>query len=663
MNIEKIAAKLRPLIPSKIDHWMRIREIAEPDLRSLIEKQVVSTAYKMLRDFNGKILLSLPPETKCKGSIGLGTIIYDKLKWPVGISKNELLQNMGVYGRSGAGKSNFCYHLIKQLDQLGINYLFFDQKRNLRDLLFSLKNKVNVYTAGRSLLKFGFNPFITPPGLEPSVYIGQLVDVMASAFTLGEGAKSIVQKAISACYQQGNSCPATQDIIHEIDKIEAKERIRGWKISALRAMESLRFSNIASDAISQEEMTRAIIHENTIIELDGLSNGARSFLIPILYQWIFQVKLNSPGREKLEMAIVTDEAHIVFGKQQGRSGETLMERIFRMTRELGISNIILDQTPTLISKAVLANCYTTVFLNLSSVTDQALAASVCLLDSEEKRYFSMLPVGQAICKLQGKYTDAFLIEIPWVQFTKGSVNDAQLARYSAFQSLKKSGSGRNNLTATYFGQVPQVPTLLNSPLNDDSFRLLLDIHNYPQDGVKTRYKRLKLSTGKGNRIKQQLLDQGWLQSQVIDIGQTRKVLLGLTRPAKEVLGIQNESPPRHGSLVHHYWQNYIAQRMREQGYQVSLESPRPSGNIDITAQKNGRKIAIEIETGLSDFLRNVRQNMLAKYDQIIVVATDKTAYEKIEKDLAVASLLIPPRVQLALRDEFIFDLEPHKSAD
>lgn len=662
MDIERIAEKLRPLIPAKVDSWMRARQMAEPELKSLIEKQIISTAYKMLGDFNTKILLSLPPENKCKGSIHLGTVIYDKAQWPAGISKTELLQNMGVYGRSGAGKSNFCYHLIKQLDQRGIHYLFFDQKRNLRDLLFSLKNKVNVYTAGRSLLKFGFNPFITPPGLEPSVYIGQLVDVMASAFTLGEGAKSIIQKAMTACYNQGNVCPTTDDIIVEIGRIEAKERIRGWKISALRAMESLRFSNIASDPISQEEMTRNLIHENTVIELDALGNSARSFLIPILYQWIFQVKLNSPGRERLEMAIITDEAHIVFGRQMGRSSETLMERLFRMTRELGIANIILDQTPTLISKVVLANCYTNVFLNLSSGADQSLAASVCLLDSEDRRYFSLLPVGQAICKLQGNYSSAFLLEIPWIQFNKGVVNDAQLARYSALNRSKKAGSGRNNFLPTYFSQVPQVPTLLDSPLNDDSFRLLLDIHSHPQDGVKIRYKRLNLSTGKGNRIKQQLIDQGWLQSQVIDLGQTRKILLGLTPHAGEIVGL-NKSPPQRGSIIHHYWQNYIAQRMRDDGYQVSLEAPRPSGNIDIVAQKEGRKIAIEIETGLSDFLHNVRQNLLAKYDPVIIVATDKSAYEKIEKGLAAAGLLLPPRVQLVLRDAFIVGRQPHKSAD
>jgi hypothetical protein len=662
MNIEKIAAKLRPLLPTQVDHWMRVRDMAEPELKTLIEKQILSVAYKRLGDFNTKILLSLPPENKCKGTLNIGTVLYDKPKWPVAITQKELLQNMGIYGRSGAGKSNFCYHLIRQLDQLGIPFLFFDQKRNLRDMLFSLKSNVHVYTAGRSLLKFGFNPFMTPPGLEPSVYIGQMVDVMASAFTLGEGAKSIIQKALTACYNQGNSCPITQDILSEIEAMEAKDRIRGWKISAIRALESLRFSNIASDPVSQADMTRALIHENTVIEVDGLSNGARSFLIPILYQWIFQVKLCSPGREKLEMAVITDEAHIVFAKQQGRSQETLMERLFRMTRELGIANIILDQTPSLMSRTVLANCYTNIFLNLSSVADQTLAASVCLLDADDRRYFSMLPIGQAICKLQGRYTNAFLMEIPWIQFTKGAVNDAQLARYSALNRSRKSGSGRNTPLPGYFGQVPQVPALFNSPLNNESFRLLWDIQNQPLDGVKIRYKRLNLSIGKGNRIKQQLIEQGWLHSQTVDLGQTRKVILGLTQQARDVLDIQNPQSG-YGSLLHRYWQHYTAQRLREQGYQVTVEAPRLSGNTDIATQKEGRKIALEIETGLSDFLQNIRQNLLARYDTIIIIATDKPAYEKIEKTLAAAGLLLPPKVQLVLRDAFIGALEPHHSAD
>jgi DNA-binding Lrp family transcriptional regulator len=85
--------------------------------------------------------------------------------------------------------------------------------------------------------------------------------------------------------------------------------------------------------------------------------------------------------------------------------------------------------------------------------------------------------------------------------------------------------------------------------------------------------------------------------------------------------------------------------------------------VDVVAKKDDQKIAIEIETGKSNYLRNIRQDMLAKYDQILVVTTDKTAYEKVEKDLAIAGLLIPKKVKLILRDDSTFWMQPHKSPD
>ncbi len=69
MNIEKIAAKLKPLMPHKVSQWTRSMELAEPDLKTLIEKQIISTAYQSLGDFHNTILLSLPPEKKAKGSV------------------------------------------------------------------------------------------------------------------------------------------------------------------------------------------------------------------------------------------------------------------------------------------------------------------------------------------------------------------------------------------------------------------------------------------------------------------------------------------------------------------------------------------------------------------------------------------------------------------
>jgi len=108
MNIEKNAAKLKPLMPEKISKLLRSRQLAEPELKNLIEKQIISLAYKAFGDFDNKILLSLPPENISKGAIELGTIVYDKEKWPIGLKYGELIQNTAILGRSGAGKTNVC---------------------------------------------------------------------------------------------------------------------------------------------------------------------------------------------------------------------------------------------------------------------------------------------------------------------------------------------------------------------------------------------------------------------------------------------------------------------------------------------------------------------------------------------------------------------------
>ena len=71
MNIIKIARKLEPLMPEKVKHWLRVRDTADPDLKALIDKQIVSTAYTRLGDFRKKALLSLPSKGKSKGSIHL----------------------------------------------------------------------------------------------------------------------------------------------------------------------------------------------------------------------------------------------------------------------------------------------------------------------------------------------------------------------------------------------------------------------------------------------------------------------------------------------------------------------------------------------------------------------------------------------------------------
>ena len=643
MNIEKIIDKLKPLNPDKINHWLKAREFADPELKSLIEKQILHTAYEHLGNFHNKLLLSLPSEKKAKGLLNLGTIIYEKEKWPFGISKTELMQNMAIFGRSGAGKTNVSFQLLIQLLHNKIPFLYLDWKRTARHLIPNINANINIYTAGRSLSEFVFNPFVVPPQIERHVYLNHTIDALADAYTLGDGAKSILQKAIMKCYEQGNESPLATDIILEIDRIESNERVRGWKITAKRALESIALSGIAKKASSQQSMIEKLLNSNTVIELDSLNQSVKQFLIPLLFFWVYQAKLKEKAREKLSLVVFIEEAHHVLYQGKTRARETTMEMLLRQCREIGIGTVIIDQQPSLISSTALANTYTSICLNQKSPGDISKAAALSLVDNDEKKYFSMLPVGWGIVKLQDRWTRPFLVRFPLVNVKKGFVTDEVL----------KGGLG-NSGSVSLQGSGESLDAFENPELlNRVDLDFLKDVAAHRDDGVYVRYKRLGLNPAVGHKIKEKLIDQGLIEKQVVDLGKTRKVVLRLTKKRdglfEKVQSCGNES------IVHGYWKRFYTTRFRNAGYEVKEEAERNSGRVDLLATRKEEIVAVEIETGKSDVVKNVKDNLMFGCTRIVIVATDKGAFEKVERELLKAGLLGIEKIRVVLRDGYFVE--------
>ncbi|MBN2267678.1 MAG: ATP-binding protein [Candidatus Babeliaceae bacterium] len=630
-------------MPETVQRWIKSREFADPEIKTLIEKQILHIAYEHLGNFHNKLLLSLPPEQKAKGQLHLGNILYEKEKWPFGISKNELTQNMAIFGRSGAGKTNVSFQLLIQLLQNKIPFLFLDWKRTARHLIPHIKANINIYTAGRNLSEFVFNPFIVPPQIEPHVYLNHTIDALANAYTLGDGAKSILQKAILECYEQGNKSPLAADIIIEIDKIESNERSRGWKITAKRALESINLSGIARGASSQESMIGKLLNANTIIELDSLNQNVKEFLIPLLFFWVYQAKLKETAREKLSLVIFIEEAHHVLYQGSTRSKESTMEMLLRQCREIGIGTVIIDQQPSLLSSTALANTYTSICLNQKSPGDINKAASLSLVDNDDKKFFSMLPVGWGIVKLQDRWTRPFLVRFPLVNIKKGFVTDEILRN-----NLNDFGRTANILLQ---GNANNLDVVENCGLPDDtSLRLLKDVLNHPNDGVYIRYERLNLNPAIGHKIKEKLISRGLIGQQIVDLGKTRKALLRLTQRGERLIGkVQTYG---NESIIHGYWKRFYTSRFSEAGYEVTEEAARNSGRVDLLATRADEVVAIEVETGKSDVVKNVKADLTMKYTKIVVIATDERAMKKVECELAKVDLLGIGRIEVALRDGY-----------
>ena len=72
--------------------------------------------------------------------------------------------------------------------------------------------------------------------------------------------------------------------------------------------------------------------------------------------------------------------------------------------------------------------------------------------------------------------------------------------------------------------------------------------------------------------------------------------------------------------------------------------------FDALARRGTERLAVEVETGNGDVTGNVIQNLRAGFHKVTVVATDDAALRKVEMQFAKAGLIIPGRVEIALRD-------------
>jgi len=83
----------------------------------------------------------------------------------------------------------------------------FDWKWNYRDLTAKTDfADLDIFTVGRNVAPFYFNPLIPPPGTQPTVWLKKLIEVMCHAYFLGEGVTVLLMRAIAAAMEVPDGC-------------------------------------------------------------------------------------------------------------------------------------------------------------------------------------------------------------------------------------------------------------------------------------------------------------------------------------------------------------------------------------------------------------------------------------------------------------------------
>lgn len=699
MNAAPPFRELRPLLGSKIAALERAHLLGDTDDRHEIE--VVLELLRRQATTDRSILLQPPERDEADGPIRLGRIRHGRsvLGW-TGITERELTQHMAVTGRSGSGKSTLCLHILLQLIQRSIPWLVFDYKRSTRALRGRPDGQgVHVVCLGRDVgATLAFNIMEPPPGVPVDTHQRQLSELISTCWFAGDGVISLLERAMTQCYAAAAPAyPTIADVRAAIDELPAKSREMLWKTSAQRILSQMttgqlgRIFNTRSDASGVAKLLR----NHTVIELDGLATADANFITQFLMRWMTQALLTGSTRENLRLVCLVEEAHHLLAKHEG-SRETVLETCLREGREIGLGIILADQSISAISPTALANCFTTVCMNVRQRADVTAAAGSLLLDDTQREMLGTLPVGEAVLRLSDRWPWPIHVAVPALSLPKGQITDADLrlaylnGPYAVSTQGDSSDSPDSAANSTHQRQplaISAVPRAdMNTPSSDSNhpeadqrvpyqsqvpgdrredavagdpisesgdLRLLLEhVARFPLVGVARRFDELGFSRRKGDAIKRALIELDYLAPVDVAIPAGKTVLLALTAGARRWLD-RHRVPitPTNGGLQHAYWQDRAAAILADAGWNVTTEHVVRGHAVDVHATKDGESMAIEIETGASDWQDNLERLRHAPVTHRAVLWLDPALLLKVKALVdAELSLLQPAQLERWIRE-------------
>lgn len=539
-------------------------------------------------------------------------------------------------------------------------FLIFDWKRNYRDLVvLGDFSSLKIYTIGRDTSSLFFNPLIPPAGTKPQEWLKKVIEVMCHAYFLGEGVAFLLQKAIDMAYSDlgvysdsPDEYPTFKDVLAILEKMEVKGRKALWMDSTLRTLGVLYFGEFGRVLNVRKPYPIAdLLKENVILELDALTNSDKTFFIEALLLWIHHYRLSEGEREVFKHAIVIEEAHhILLRKKQEMTGtEAITDIILREIRELGEAIILIDQHPSLISLPAHGNTYTTLCFGLKHRADMFTISESLLLEKDQVDFLGQLETGLAIVKLQGRYFKPFLVRFPLFPIQKGVVSDFDLLRRNGSHSQE---SEVVRLRRGLDGLVRSLEGLVNKEgaevvLTEDERKFLVDIARNPISGVVARYIRLGINRYQGNNLQKRLLDKKLICWRPVSTRTGRLKVLVLTDAGKKAIPDMHIEKIFHkaGSFEHESAKLKAGEHYRRKGYVVTYEYKLPGGrSVDVVAEKDGKRMAIEIETGKSDSVYNIKKDLEAGFDEVIVMVLDETTKKTIvgqleENNVCISNML------------------------
>ncbi len=264
------------------------------------------------------------------------------------ISKNDLINHIGIFGLSGFGKTTTCMQILKELSDKKYRILVFDWHGEYKEFI----EKTNGYSVELGKDDYRLNPLMIMINNDIGEHIGFLTDMFTEAFQLSMPQSYMLRKILlDIISKNGIQGLTISKIIDELS-LKRGQYVSNYEVeirtALLRRLEPLNHgvSKKIFDTmkiLSAEELLKTNISINfKNLSEEGIKRIIAFTIMRILYSHAIKHSLE-------RTIIVLEEARNIIPQRKYGEPPLLGEKMVSELRKHGITMIIIAQLPSQIS--------------------------------------------------------------------------------------------------------------------------------------------------------------------------------------------------------------------------------------------------------------------------------------------------------------------------
>ncbi len=347
---------------------------------------------------------------------------------PVVISPPELRKHLFVAGAPGSGKSNFCYVLLDRLNKKGVKFMVIEPAKGEYSSVFGGRSDVNVFGTNSLLTpQLAINPFEFPDGVHLLEHLDRIIEVFNASWPMYAAMPALLKEGLEEAYRScgwdldAGVCmtspkkfPSFKTLLDTLPGIlkqtEYSQEVQGNYIGSLVTRVKSMTNGICGKVFCSESIPDSVLFdENTIIDISRLGSAeTKSLIMGIMIIRLQEYRANNRSgiNEELQHITLLEEAHHLLratsssqsmegANLRGMSVEILTNAIAEM-RTYGEAFVIADQTPSIMSEAVIGNTGTKVIFRLPNINDRIPVGNAVALNEQQTAEVARLETGVAV---------------------------------------------------------------------------------------------------------------------------------------------------------------------------------------------------------------------------------------------------------------------------